>query len=74
MTPIQLPSHPNLAAALFGLGNSRDPADVQRALAALITWLQSPEDAEFRWAFTVWLTRVLLPARVLGWRFRMCIP
>ena len=61
-----LPSHPNLAAALFRLENSREPADVQRALAGLITWLQSPEDAELRRAFTVWLTRVLLPARGPG--------
>ncbi len=56
----------NLVAALCRLENSREPEDVQRVLAGLIDWLRAPEDDSLRRAFTVWLRRVLLPARLPG--------
>ena len=54
----------NLVAALFRLENSRSPADIQRVLAVLIIWLRDPEQESLRRAFTMWLQRVLLPARL----------
>ena len=54
----------NLAAALFRLENSRTPADVQQVLASLVAWLRDPAHESLRRAFTVWLRRVLLPARL----------
>src|SRR5262249_54600849 len=56
----------NLVAALCRLENSREPEDVQRVLGVLIDWLRAPEDDSLRRAFTVWLRRVLLPARLPG--------
>src|SRR5712691_11125900 len=56
----------NLVAALCRLENSREPADVQRVLGVLMDWLRVPEDDSLRRAFTVWLRRVLLPARLPG--------
>jgi hypothetical protein len=56
----------NLAAALFRLKNSRTPQDVERILAALVTWLRAPEQSSLRRAFTVWLKRVFLPGRLPG--------
>jgi hypothetical protein len=54
----------NVAAALFRLENNRTPTDVQRVVAALVAWLHDPAHASLRRAFTVWLRRVLLPARL----------
>ncbi len=54
----------NMVAALMRLENSRDPADIQQVLQALVDWLRAPEDDSLRRAFTVWLRRVLLPARL----------
>ena len=56
----------NLAAALFRLEKSRNAADIQNVLLALIGWLQEPEHAELRRAFAVWLVQVLLPIRFKG--------
>jgi hypothetical protein len=56
----------NLAAALFRLERCRGPEDVQRVLVALSEWLKEPEHAELHRAFTVWLSQVLLPARMPG--------
>ena len=56
----------NLVAALCRLENSREPEDVQQVLGVLIDWLRAPEDDSLRRAFTVWLRRVLLPARLPG--------
>jgi flagellar biosynthesis/type III secretory pathway protein FliH len=56
----------NLAAALFRLENSRTPQDVEQVLAALIGWLQAPQQSSLRRAFTVWLKRVFLPGRMPG--------
>ena len=39
---------------------------MRRVLAGLIEWLEAPEQAELRRAFTVWIKRVLLPARLPG--------
>jgi predicted transposase/invertase (TIGR01784 family) len=60
--------HPmrNLAAALFRLEHSRDPARVVEVLTALSEWLQAPTQASLRRAFTEWLRQVLLPARLPG--------
>jgi flagellar biosynthesis/type III secretory pathway protein FliH len=56
----------NLAAALFRLEKSRGPDDVQQVLAALVEWLEAPEQSSLRRAFTVWLKRVFLPGRMPG--------
>jgi hypothetical protein len=45
---------------------SRGPEDIQRVLVALIEWLGEPDLAEVRRSFTLWVMRVLLPARVPG--------
>ncbi|WP_051228310.1 Rpn family recombination-promoting nuclease/putative transposase [Oceanospirillum beijerinckii] len=64
-----LPEVKNLVSALFALENSRTPADMQRILTALIEWLKQPEQTGLRRNFTLWLKRVLLPARVPGVQF-----
>jgi flagellar biosynthesis/type III secretory pathway protein FliH len=56
----------NVAAALFRLETSRQPADIERVLGSLVEWLATPAQASLRRAFVVWLKRVLLPARVPG--------
>ena len=56
----------NLAAALFRLESSRTPADIQAVVECLLEWLADPARDSLRRAFTVWLKRVLLPARVPG--------
>lgn len=56
----------NLAAALFRLENSRTPHDVERVVAALVTWLEAPEQTSLRRAYTVWLKRVFLPGKMPG--------
>jgi hypothetical protein len=56
----------NLAAALIQLENSRAPQDLQRVVAMLVRWLHAPEQQDLRRAFTVWIKRVLLPARLPG--------
>jgi hypothetical protein len=56
----------NLVAALFRLENSRQPADMQRVLQALIAWASEPAESSLRRAFAVWIKRVLLPARMPG--------
>jgi len=61
-----LPATRNLAAALFRLEHSREPDDVRRVVESLIQWLAAPEQTSLRRAFTVWLGRVLLPARLRG--------
>jgi predicted transposase YdaD len=61
-----LPLMRNLVAALFRLEHSRQPEDVRRVVETLIEWLAAPEQMELRRAFTVWLKRVLLPARLHG--------
>ena len=53
----------NLAAALFRLEKSRKPEDIRRVLLELREWLKTPEQASLRRAFTVWLSRVLLPRK-----------
>ncbi len=63
-TEKQLAPLRNVAAALFRLENSRTPTDVQRVVTALVAWLHDPAYASLRRAFTVWLRRVLLPARL----------
>ncbi|MDI6792416.1 MAG: Rpn family recombination-promoting nuclease/putative transposase, partial [bacterium] len=65
-TETDLPAKQNLAAALFSLENSRKPVDIQRVVSSLVEWLQAPEQTSLRRAFTVWLHRVLLPARFKG--------
>ena len=56
----------NLVAALFRLENSRTPEDIITVLSSLVNWLSTPEQASLRRAFTVWIKRVLLPARLPG--------
>ena len=54
----------NLAAALFRLESSRNPADLEAVVACLADWLDAPEQASLRRAFVVWLKQVLVPARL----------
>lgn len=61
-----LPVTRNLVAALFRLEQSRQPEDVRQVVEHLIAWLAAPEQTSLRRAFTVWLRRVLLPARLPG--------
>lgn len=49
----------NLAAALFRLEKSRDTVDIEQVLAALLDWLQTPEQSSLRQAFAVWVVKVL---------------
>jgi len=42
------------------------PEQPRTALKTLIQWLYAPEQASLRRAFTVWIKRVLLPARLPG--------
>lgn len=56
----------NLAAALFRLEKSPNPAAMEQALGALIEWLKDPRQDSLRRAFTVWIKRVLLPGRLPG--------
>ena len=56
----------NLAAALMRLENSRAPQEVQQVVGLLVRWLQAPEQQSLARAFTVWINRVLLPARLPG--------
>jgi len=55
-----------LASALFQLENSREPAEIRRILVGLAEWLKKPEQTRLRRTFTVWVKRVLLPARIPG--------
>ncbi|MEJ2622661.1 MAG: Rpn family recombination-promoting nuclease/putative transposase [Candidatus Thiodiazotropha sp.] len=59
-----LPTNENLAAALFHLENSQAPEELQAMVKTLNQWLYAPEQASLRRAFTVWLKKVLLPARL----------
>ncbi len=61
-----LPATRNLVAALFRLEHSRQPEDVRQVVETLVEWLAAPAQASLRRAFTVWLKRVLLPARLPG--------
>jgi hypothetical protein len=65
-TQAELCSLKNLVAALFQLENSRSEPDIQAVLVRLIDWLRSPEQTSLRRAFTVWLNRVLLPAKAVN--------
>jgi len=56
----------NLAAALFRLEKTPDPAGLERAVGDLIEWLKEPQQASLRRAFTVWIKRVLIPWRLPG--------
>jgi predicted transposase/invertase (TIGR01784 family) len=67
----QLRTMHNLVAALFRLENSRAGnnqaevlAGLREVLVVLIDWLNAPEQDGLRRDFTIWLRRVLLPARV----------
>ena len=62
----ELNSLNNLVAALFLLENSRNEQDIQRVLEHLLDWLHGPSQTSLRRAFTVWIGRVLLPAKVPG--------
>ena len=53
----------NLVSALIGLENSRSPADLERALGALVDWLRGPGERELKRSFEEWIWRVLMPRR-----------
>jgi len=48
------------------LEKTPDPAGLERAVGDLIEWLQDPQQASPRRAFTVWIKRVLIPGRLPG--------
>jgi predicted transposase/invertase (TIGR01784 family) len=56
----------NLAAAVFRIENSASHEAMQRALDAVIGWLQAPEQESLRRSFVVWLNRVVLSSRLPG--------
>ena len=56
----------NLAAAVFQLENSRSTEDLRAVLTRLVEWLAADEQDGLRRSFTVWIKRVLLPARLPG--------
>jgi predicted transposase YdaD len=56
----------NLAAALFRLEKSRDPAVLGEVVKALNDWVKAPEQSSLRRSFTVWISRVLLRGRMPG--------
>lgn len=60
-----LPAH-NLVSAVFSLEQSQYPEDIRRVVVNLIAWLKMPEQDTIRRAFTVWIRRTLLPARLPG--------
>jgi hypothetical protein len=62
----QVEPHKNLAAALIQLENSRAPQELQRVIGLLARWLRAPEQQSLARAFTAWIKRVLLPARLPG--------
>lgn len=64
-----LPEVRNLVSALFSLENCRSPEDMQQLLERLIDWLSLPQQLTLRRHFTIWLKRVLLPAKMDGINF-----
>jgi len=64
-----LPEVRNLVSALFSLENCRSPEDMQQLLERLIDWLALPQQLTLRRHFTIWLKRVLLPAKMDGINF-----
>lgn len=56
----------NLVATLFQLENSATVQHIARLVGNLVTWLAAPEQQSLNRAFTVWLNRVLLPAKAVG--------
>ena len=55
--------HRNLVSALILLENSRTPAELERALDALLAWVRSPGERELKRAFGEWIRQVLLRGR-----------
>ena len=55
----------NLVAAIFRLENSGSREDVIEVVSNLIEWLSSPEQTRLRRSFSIWINRVLLPAKRL---------
>jgi predicted transposase/invertase (TIGR01784 family) len=62
----ELESLHNLVATLIRLEKSRGPEDITRVLSALSELLQDPSLADLRRTFSIWISGVLLPARVPG--------
>jgi hypothetical protein len=60
----------NLAAALFRIENSASHEAMQRALDALIGWLQAPEQESLRRSFVVRLNRVVSSSKPPGAEIR----
>ncbi|MBK7002673.1 MAG: Rpn family recombination-promoting nuclease/putative transposase [Rhodoferax sp.] len=56
----------NLTAALFRLEKTRTSDTMLAVVRALLEWLSEPEQKELDRAFSVWIRRVLLPARLPG--------
>jgi len=62
-----------LVALLFRLENANCAEAIQALVEELIGEIQRSDAQELERAFTVWLRRVLLPARVRVWRFQRFI-
>ena len=61
----ELASRKNLAAVLFWLEKTPDPADLRRGVRRLMKLLSGPDDGELRSAFASWLQLVKLPGQGL---------
>ena len=57
----ELAGRNNLAALLFWLERTPEPADLRRGIDRLVEMLSGPEDGELRSAFAAWLQIVRLP-------------
>ena len=55
----------NLVAAIFRLENSISREEVIEVISNLIEWLSSPEQTLLRRSFSIWINRVLWPAKKL---------
>ena len=53
----------NLVSALILLENSHTPAELERALDALLAWVPGPGERELKRAFGEWIRQVLLRGR-----------
>lgn len=61
----ELRERKNLAAVLFWLEKTPEPADLQRGIELLVESLSGPGDSELRSAFAGWLQLVRLPGQGL---------
>lgn len=59
-------SERNLVATLFRLEAHRSVDEVRELTAHLVEWLDKPEHVDLQRTFAMWLTQVVMPARLPG--------